>query len=228
MRKTICALVAAFGFIASYSPADAKDRHSETMDNLHDVPSFVTGGHSVERYEHSSENYSDIPASVKAYLLHVLKNNFVYKHTEGTYPGRYLEKNKEGSCDEFALNALMHLKGKKDVRNLYLIIFGYHDCGIFCDDADSSVFSKKHAIVIYQSDDEMWHGLSNGNPLGIVGYDPDYVIDKFVAMSKGPFVDPKDVMYVSIGRIPAKMLTGSHQKDHWSELEKLLEKYNFR
>lgn len=223
MKTTICVLAAAL-FLAA--PARAQEY---PMDSLPEVPSISIRGNHLE-FDPYPEKF--LPEAVKTYLLHVKQEKFESLDNNGTYSGMYLEKNKKGACDEFALNALMHLKSSKSVYNLQLIAFSEYQSmvdqisceGSHCESTrDTDV--PAHAIVIYQSDDGRWHGLGNGYSLGIDTSNPDQLVREKARVG---LTFPKSIRYIPVEKIPEEMLTGKEEKNHWPELKKLMKEYKFK
>ncbi len=117
---------------------------------------------------------STIPESVKNYFAHVKKLKLRYAAINdpsryAVFPGANLDERKQGVCDEFALNALFHLRTAKDLAALYLVsIRGTAPNG-------DSVY---HASVAYQMKNRRFRLFSNGKDEGIEGVSLDEIIHK--------------------------------------------------
>jgi len=124
------------------------------------------GGSLVQRV---TENVppDTIPASIREYTHYVQEHHFHYAPADhpslcAAYSGQYLEKEKVGVCDEFAMNALLHLLDQKDIPDLFLISYhGLRDTKSK-DCKGEMTNAMGHAFVAYQTSNGRWRSLSNG------------------------------------------------------------------
>ncbi len=108
-----------------------------------------------------------IPASVKEYTHYVEEHHFHYAPADhpslcAAYSGQYLEKEKVGVCDEFAMNALLHLLDQNDIPDLFLVSYhGLRDTK--SKDCKGEMTNEMgHAFVAYQTTTKKWRSLSDG------------------------------------------------------------------
>ncbi len=108
-----------------------------------------------------------IPPSIADYIQYVDNNHFRYAPADhpsycSAHSGQYLEKEKVGVCDEFAMNALLHLLDQKDIPNLFLVSYrGLRDRE--SKDCDGKMTNESgHAIIVYETSKGTWRSLSNG------------------------------------------------------------------
>ncbi len=113
-----------------------------------------------------------IPSSIHDYLQYIDKNNFHYAPPDhpslcAAYSGQYLEQEKVGVCDEFAMNALLHLIDQKDIPDLFLVsYYGLRDTK--SKDCKGEMTNESgHAIIVYETSKGTWRSLSNGKDEGV-------------------------------------------------------------
>ncbi len=125
------------------------------------ISSTSCGGLLVQRQQ------DNIPSSIQDYIHYVDKQNFRYAPADhpslcAAYSAQYLEKEKVGVCDEFAMNALLHLIDQKDIPNLFLVSYrGLRDTK--SKDCKGEITNESgHAIIVYETSKGSWRSLSNG------------------------------------------------------------------
>ncbi len=109
----------------------------------------------------------DIPPSIKEYTHYVEEHHFHYAPANhpsycAAYSGQYLEQEKVGVCDEFAMNALLHLLDQKDIPDLFLISYhGLRDTK--SKDCQGKMTNEMgHAFIAYETNGGKWRSLSDG------------------------------------------------------------------
>jgi len=127
--------------------------------------------------EINPEDY--IPESVMKYEAHVKSQD--YKKDPGdlssivSFYGNYLESTGIGYCDEFAFNALKHLRHAPDIEKLRLIRYKFNE-------ADGCAIG--HAILAYQTRTGFWRSISNGRDEGVAARGISKLIDQSVKLRK--------------------------------------------
>ena len=161
-----------------------------------------------------------LPKEVHDYLQLVIEERFQYAERGHetdcfTFPGGYLDTYRKGKCDEFALNALQHLYGSKNIFNL-----GY--VAVWEKSLYLSPFKNRrgHAFVTYQNKDGSWKGISNGHDIGFSSGS----LDGLIKQSLLPFgFNPilTFAFYIPINDIPYEAIFFDKREDFNLQLRKL-------
>ncbi len=149
-----------------------------------------------------------IPSSIADYIQYVDSNHFRYAPADhpsycASYSGQYLEKEKVGVCDEFAMNALLHLLDQKDIQNLFLVSYrGLRD--IKSKDCDGKMTNESgHAIIVYETSKGTWRSLSNGKDEGVEATTLESVV----------YLSAENHQFTTLQRITAVPRTALQQQD---------------
>ncbi len=114
-----------------------------------------------------SENY--LPSSIEKYLKHVKEKKFRYSSDNlsrcATLPGAVLEVRKKGQCDEFALNAIYHLREAREISQLKLLQYSGYTADYFRSCEGDYTNRMGHIAVAYKTKGKVWRILSNGKDM---------------------------------------------------------------